>query len=306
MLLGSHVSMKAPKMFLGSVETAISYKANTFMIYTGAPQNTRRKPIDELRIPEGKQLMAENSLDNLIIHAPYIVNLGNTLKPESFQFGINFLRDEIKRADALGASQIVLHPGAHVGAGSDAAIDQIVKGLNKILSADQHVQIAIETMAGKGTEVGKNFTEIAAIIKGIQLQDKISVCFDTCHTNDAGYDVRDHFDDVLNEFDQKIGLSYLKVIHLNDSKNPRGSHKDRHADLGLGTIGFEALNKIAHYDQLKDVPKIMETPWIADPENIKKKYAPYGYEIAMLNAQKFNPSLVSDVLEQNAFDAFLK
>ena len=306
MLLGSHVSMKAPKMFLGSVETAIAYKANTFMIYTGAPQNTRRKPIEELRISEGQKLMQQNSLSNLIIHAPYIVNLGNTKKPESFEFGVNFLKNEIKRADALGASEIVLHPGAHVGAGPQAAIDQIVQGLNEILSEDQHVQIAIETMAGKGTEVGKTFEEIAEIVKRVKLQDKIAVCFDTCHTSDAGYGIRDHFDDGLEEFDQKVGLNYLKVIHLNDSKNPQGSHKDRHADIGLGTIGFKTLNKIVHHPQLTAVPKIMETPWIPDPNDVKQKYAPYGYEIAMLRAEKFNPDLVSDVLEQTEFDAFLK
>lgn len=306
MLLGAHVSMKAPKMFLGSVETALNYHATTFMIYTGAPQNTRRKPIEALKISDGQRLMKTHHLDSLVIHAPYIVNLGNTIKPDSFQFGVRFLKEEVQRADALGASEIVLHPGAHVGAGSKVAIEQIAKGLNQILTEDQHVQIAIETMAGKGTEVGKTFEEINEIIKRVELQDKISVCFDTCHTSDAGYHIRDDFDGVLNEFDHVIGLDYLKVIHLNDAKNPQGSHKDRHADIGLGTIGFEALNYIAHHSKLTAVPKIMETPWVPDPENAKKKYAPYGYEIAMLNAQQFNPNLTADILSQKAFDYFLK
>ncbi|WP_412990234.1 deoxyribonuclease IV [Pediococcus siamensis] len=306
MLLGSHVSMKAPKLFLGSVETALAYHANTFMIYTGAPQNTKRKPIEELKIPEGRQLMAQHDFKDLVIHAPYIVNLGNTKNPTSFQFGIEFLKAEVKRADALGASQIVLHPGAHVGAGPKAAIQQIAHGLNEILSADQHVQIAIETMAGKGKEVGKTFAEIAEIINQIDLQDKVSVCFDTCHTSDAGYPIRDDFEGVLDQFDREIGLNRLKVVHLNDAKNPQGSHKDRHADIGMGTIGFAALNKIAHFKALATVPKIMETPWVPDPENPKKKFAPYGYEIAMLKAETFNTHLTSDILNQVAFDHYLK
>ncbi|AMV61590.1 Endonuclease IV [Pediococcus damnosus] len=306
MLLGSHVSMKAPKMFLGSVETAISYQANTFMIYTGAPQNTRRKPISELNIPKGKQLMKEHKISNLIIHAPYIVNLGNTKKPESFRFGVEFLKEEIKRADALGASNIVLHPGAHVGAGSEAAIAQIVKGLDEILSESQEVKIAIETMAGKGTEVGKTFEEVGSIVHQVKQQNKIAVCFDTCHTSDAGYAIRDDFDGVLEEFDQKIGLNYLQVIHLNDSKNEQGSHKDRHENIGIGTIGFKALNKIAHYPQLTKIPKILETPWVKDPENAKLKYAPYGYELAMLKNETFDPNLISDILLQKPIDTFLK
>ena len=241
-LLGSHVSMSAPHSVLGSVKEAISYNANIFMIYTGAPQNTRRRALDTLKIDEAKTLMAEHNLDmkDTVIHAPYIVNLGNTFKPENFEFAIEFMTEEIRRADAIGAGQMTMHPGAHVGAGPEAAIDKIAEGLNRILTKEQNVQIALETMAGKGTEIGRSFEEIAQIIERVDLKDKLSVTLDTCHIHDAGYPVRDDFDWVLEEFDRIIGLDRLKVIHVNDSKNPQGAAKDRHANIGFGEIGFDA------------------------------------------------------------------
>ncbi|MDT1995132.1 deoxyribonuclease IV [Carnobacterium divergens] len=298
-LLGSHVSMSGKKMLLGSAEEAASYQANTFMIYTGAPQNTRRKPIEEMNIPLGQEYMKEHQLSNIVVHAPYIINLGNTIKPENFGFATEFLRQEIVRAEALGATQITLHPGAHVGAGVDAGLAQIVKGLNEVLHKDQVAQIALETMAGKGTEIGRSFDELARIMDGVTLNDKLSVTFDTCHTNDAGYNVREDFDGVLTEFDKIIGLDRLKVMHINDSKNPQGSHKDRHANIGFGTIGFDALNKIVHHPELKGLAKILETPYVG--EDKKDKKAPYGYEIKMLREQKFNPNLLEDILNQVGF-----
>lgn len=298
-LLGSHVSMSGKKMLLGSAEEAASYQANTFMIYTGAPQNTRRKPIEEMNIPLGQEYMKEHHLSNIVVHAPYIINLGNTIKPENFGFATEFLRQEIVRAEALGATQITLHPGAHVGAGVDAGLSQIVKGLNEVLHKDQVAQIALETMAGKGTEIGRSFDELARIMDGVTLNDKLSVTFDTCHTNDAGYNVREDFDGVLTEFDKIIGLDRLKVMHINDSKNPQGSHKDRHANIGFGTIGFDALNKIVHHPELKGLAKILETPYVG--EDKKDKKAPYGYEIKMLREQKFNPNLLEDILNQVGF-----
>ena len=298
-LIGSHVSMKGKEMLLGAAQEAASYKASTFMIYTGAPQNTRRKALEEMNIPAGEAFIAENGLSDIVVHAPYIINLGNTIKPENFSFGVEFLRAEIERAEALGARQITMHPGAHVGAGADAAIQQIIKGLNEVLHADQKAQIALETMAGKGTEIGRSFDEIAQIIDGVTLNDKLSVTFDTCHTNDAGYNVKEDFDGVLNEFDKIIGLDRLKVVHVNDSKNPMGSHKDRHANIGFGTIGFEALNKIVHNPQLTDLPKILETPFVG--EDKKNKKAPYGHEIKMFNEQTFNPDLLEDILNGAAF-----
>lgn len=294
MLIGSHVSMSGKKMLLGAAEEAASYQATTFMIYTGAPQNTRRKPIEEMQIAAGQDFMTEKGISNIVVHAPYIINLGNTIKPENFGFAVSFLQEEIQRAQALGATQITLHPGAHVGAGPEAGIKQIIKGLNEVLEKNQTAQIALETMAGKGTEIGRSFEELAAIIDGVTLNEKLSVTLDTCHTNDAGYNVKEDFDGVLNEFDKIIGLDRLKVIHVNDSKNPQGSHKDRHANIGFGTIGFEALNKIVHHEQLSALPKILETPYVG--EDKKNKKAPYGYEIAMLREKIFDPELLTKIM----------
>lgn len=294
MLIGSHVSMSGKEMFLGSVKEALSYQANTFMIYTGAPQNTRRKAISEMRIDEGKALMAANHMQTIVVHAPYIINLGNTVKLENFGFAIEFLRAEILRAQALGAQQITLHPGAHVGAGVDAGLAKIIEGLNEVLTKEQTAQIALETMAGKGTELGRSFEELARIIDGVHLNEKLSVTLDTCHTHDAGYAIKEDFDGVLNEFDHIIGLDRLKVLHLNDSKNIRGAQKDRHANIGFGEIGFAALNKIAHHPQLSHIPKILETPYVGKEK--KTAQAPYGREIAMLREQHFTADIFDDWL----------
>ena len=298
MLIGSHVSMSGKEMLLGSAKLAAGYGANTFMIYTGAPQNTRRKPIEEMNLDAGKAFMAEYNIDmnNIVVHAPYIINLGNTTKPQNFGFATEFLRQEIQRVEAIGAKQITLHPGAHVGAGADVGIKQIIRGLNEVLTSDQSPQIALETMAGKGTECGRSFEELAQIIEGVTHNDKLSVTLDTCHINDAGYNVREDFDGVLEEFDRIIGLDRLKVIHVNDSKNPQGSHKDRHANIGFGTIGFDALNYIVHHPQLETLPKILETPFVG--EDKKKAKAPYQYEIAMLKSQTFNPNLLELIENQ--------
>ncbi|EOH86580.1 deoxyribonuclease IV [Enterococcus pallens] len=295
MLIGSHVSMKGKEMLLGAAKEAASYNASTFMIYSGAPQNTKRKPVEEMNIPAGEAFMKEHGLSNIVMHAPYIINLGNTTKPEMFGFAVQFLRDEIMRAEALGATQITLHPGAHVGAGEEAALNQIIKGLNEVLTKEQKAQIALETMAGKGTEVGKTFEELAYIIDGVTLNDKLSVTFDTCHTNDAGYDVKNNFNGVMEEFDRIIGLDRLKVLHINDSKNPMGARKDRHANIGHGTIGFEALNQIVHDERFAAVSKILETPYVGKDK--KTAYAPYGKEIAMFKEQKFDETAFPELAE---------
>ncbi|WP_028274179.1 deoxyribonuclease IV [Atopococcus tabaci] len=293
-LIGSHVSMKGKDMLLGAAEEAAGYGASTFMIYTGAPQNTRRKATEEMNIENGQAFMKQHGLSDMVVHAPYIINLGNTIKPQNFEFGVRFMKEEIERAEALGATQMTMHPGAHVGAGSEAAIAQIAKGLNEILREDQTIQIALETMAGKGTEIGRSFEEIAQIIELVELKDKVSVTLDTCHTHDAGYQIRDDFDGVLEEFDRIIGLDKLKVIHVNDSKNPQGAGKDRHANIGSGYIGFEALNYIVHHPKLEGLPKILETPFVGEDKNNKK--APYGHEISMFKHQEFNPNLLEDIL----------
>jgi deoxyribonuclease IV len=292
--LGSHVSMSGKKMLLASSEEAVSYGANTFMVYTGAPQNTRRKPIEELNIENGLMHMKENGIEEIVVHAPYIINIGNSLKPETYELGVNFLRSEIQRTEALQlAKQIVLHPGAHVTAGAEAGIKKIIEGLNEVITKDQNVQIALETMAGKGSECGRSFEELATIINGVTHNEKLSVCFDTCHTHDAGYDIVNDFDGVLNEFDKLIGLDRLKVLHINDSKNELGARKDRHENIGFGHIGFEALNYIVHHPQLQDIPKILETPYVG--EDKKNKKAPYKQEIEMLKNKLFNEQLKNEL-----------
>ena len=288
MLLGSHVSMSGKEMLLASSKEAASYGANTFMIYTGAPQNTRRKPIDELNIEAGVAHMKENGINNIVVHAPYIINLGNTTKPETFALGVDFLQKEVERTAAIGATQIVLHPGAHVGAGADAGIQKIIEGLNEVLSSDYPVQIALETMAGKGSECGKTFEELAQIFDGVKNNDRLSVCMDTCHIHDAGYDVVNDFDGVLNHFDHLVGIDRLKVLHINDSKNICGAAKDRHENIGFGEIGFEALQYVVHHPQLINIPKILETPFVG--VDAKSKKAPYKMEIEMLRTKTFNPN----------------
>lgn len=295
-LLGSHVSMKGKKMLLGAAEDAAIYGANTFMIYTGAPQNTRRKAIEDMNIEAGHAFMQKNDIDvsDIVVHAPYIINLGNTVKKQNFSFAIEFMKEEIKRAEALGVTQMTMHPGAHVGAGSDRAIEQIAQGLNEIIHEKQTLQIALETMAGKGTEIGRSFEELAMIIDKIDLKDKISVTLDTCHAHDAGYNIKDDFDGVLKEFDEVVGLDKLKVIHVNDSKNIQGAGKDRHANIGFGEIGFEALNHVVHHEKLAHLPKILETPFVGTDK--KNKKPPYKHEIEMLKAKTFNPNLLEDIL----------
>ncbi|MEK3981191.1 deoxyribonuclease IV [Psychrobacillus sp. FSL K6-2836] len=290
MLLGSHVSMSGKEMLLGSSKEAASYGANTFMIYTGAPQNTRRKPIEELNIEAGIAHMKENGMSNIVVHAPYIINLGNTTKPETFALGVEFLQKEIERTAHIGATQIVLHPGAHVGAGVDAGIARIVEGLNEVLATEFPVQIALETMAGKGSECGRTFDELAKIIDGVVNNHRLSICMDTCHIHDAGYNIVDDFDGVLNEFDKIIGIDRLKVLHINDSKNVCGAAKDRHENIGFGEIGFETLQYIVHHPQLMDLPKILETPFVG--VDAKSKEAPYKHEIDMLRNKQFNPAAI--------------
>ena len=293
--IGSHVSMSGKDMLLAASAEAVSYGANTFMIYTGAPQNTRRKKIEDLNIEAGRRHMEMNGITEIIVHAPYIINIGNTTNPDTFELGVRFLRSEIERTEALGAKQIVLHPGAHVGAGTELGIKKIIEGLNEVLTGKEQVQIALETMAGKGSECGKSFEELAMIIDGVNYNDKLSVCFDTCHTHDAGYNIVEDFDGVLNEFDKIIGIDKLKVLHINDSKNSIGMRKDRHENIGFGHIGFKALNYVVHHPQLQDVPKILETPFVGEDKNNKK--SPYKFEINMLREQVFNEKLLDEIMQ---------
>lgn len=297
MWLGSHVSMSGKKMLLAASEEAASYKSTTFMIYTGAPQNTRRKAIEELNIEAGHRHMSDHGIDHIVVHAPYIINIANTTKPETFKLGVDFLKSEIDRTEAIGAKQIVLHPGAHVGAGSDVGIKRIIEGLNEVIDPDIDVQIALETMAGKGSECGRTFDELARIIDGVTHNDRLSVCFDTCHVHDAGYDIVNDLDGVIKTFDEVIGLNRLKVLHINDSKNERGAAKDRHENIGFGHIGFDAIEQILYHEAFNDVPKILETPYVGVDK--KKKVPPYKEEIAMLRERAFHENLKAE-LEKKA------
>lgn len=286
--IGSHVGMSGKDMFLGSAKEAFSYGANTFMVYTGAPQNTRRKEISALNIEAGWEFMNSHGLDEVIIHAPYIINLGNSIKPETFDLAQEFLALELERSTAMGSKILVLHPGAHVGAGTEAGIKQIIKGLNAVLTAGTDCCIALETMSGKGSEIGRSFEELAQIYDGVHHNEKLRVCFDTCHVNDSGYDIVHDFDGVIDKFDRFIGKGQIAVFHINDSKNPLGAAKDRHENIGFGTIGFEALSYIVHHPDFESIPKILETPYIPIPNQDKKTLPPYQYEIKMLRENKFN------------------
>lgn len=279
--IGSHVGMKAPKYMLGSVEEALSYNANALMLYTGAPQNTRRKATSEMKIAEAHELLKANNipLENVIVHAPYIINLANTIKPETYEIAVEFLRTEIDRSMAMGAKYIVLHPGSHVNAGVEAGIESIIKGLNTVLKETDEVVICLETMAGKGSECGRTFEELKQIIDGVELKDKMGVCMDTCHIHDAGYDLNS-FDAILDEFDNIIGLERLHVLHINDSKNPIEAHKDRHENIGYGYIGFDALNNVVNNPRLDGIVKVLETPYV-------EKNAPYKKEIEMFRNEAF-------------------
>ena len=285
LIIGSHVSFNKEKQLMGSLDEALSYESNTFMFYTGAPQNTKRYEINDNLTNHALEKMKNNNIDinNIIVHAPYIINLANDKENDKYDFSINFLKQEIERCEELKMSYLVLHPGSHVGLGIEKGINNIIYALNEVLKDDKNVTILLETMAGKGTEVGSNFQELKAIIDGIDKKELIGVCMDTCHLNDSGYDITD-FDSILDEFDRIVGLSYLKCIHINDSKNIKGAKKDRHENIGYGTLGFDNLIKIIYNPKLDNIPKILETPYINDKP-------PYKEEISMIREKKFNDNL---------------
>lgn len=282
MKIGSHVSMSGKEMLLGSVREAISYSANTFMVYTGAPQNTKRKAVEELNIENATVYMHENGIDSFVVHAPYIINLANSVNPDIYRLGIDFLAEEINRTVKMGSNLLVLHPGSHVGAGVDIGTKYIAQGLNEILDKNTSCYIALETMAGKGSEIGRTFEELAKIFEKVTYNEKLRICFDTCHVHDAGYDIINDLDGVIETFDKILGIDKIAVFHINDSKNPCGSGKDRHANIGEGYIGYDALHKIVHDKRFVSVPKILETPYIPDPNNPKITYPPYKKEIEWL------------------------
>lgn len=293
LIIGSHVGFKKDTQLVGSLKEALSYNANTFMFYTGAPQNTARNEINDGLTLEALSIMKENNIDysKVVVHAPYIINLCNE---EKFEFSVNFLTEEVNRCNKLGVKYLVLHPGSHVGLGIDKGIDNIIKGLNMVFTnvgKSSNITILLETMAGKGTEVGSKLEEIKRIIDGIEDKEHIGVCLDTCHLSDGGYDIV-NFDKFLDEFDNLIGLDKVGCIHVNDSKNVVGSHKDRHENFGFGNIGFDTLINIVYNERLENVPKILETPYV------DKEYAPYKYEIEMIRNKKFDGELIEKIKNQ--------
>ena len=281
--LGSHVGMAGKDMFLASVKGAESYGANVLMLYTGAPQNTRRKEIKDLNIEKGWEYAAQAGINEIVVHAPYIINLANTVKPETFTLAVEFLEKEIIRTAAMRSKVLVLHPGSCLDAGVDAGTAQIVKGLNQVLDQNEDdVFIALETMAGKGSEIGRSFEELARIYEGVHKKERLRVCFDTCHVNDAGYDLSHDYEGVFQHFDEVLGLGQIAVFHINDSMNPCGTHKDRHANIGKGYLGEEVLKKLVHDPRFEEIPKILETPWLCEEGSDKKTIPPYKEEIRQL------------------------
>lgn len=284
--IGCHVGMAGKDMFLASAKEAASYGANVFMLYTGAPQNTRRKAVEELNIEAGWEYAKAHGIEEIVVHAPYIINLANTIKKETYELAVSFLETELSRTAAMKSKILVLHPGSHVNAGEEAGIAQIIKGLNEVLSKnDDDVLIALETMAGKGSELGRTFSQLKQIYDGVEKKERLRVCFDTCHVNDAGYDLVHHYDEVFAEFDEILGLDQIAVFHINDSLNPLGAGKDRHANIGEGTIGYAPLHRVVHDPRFEHVPKILETPWKCEEGSTKKTIPPYKEEIAWLKEE---------------------
>lgn len=296
LLIGSHVSFRSSDQLVGSVKEAISYGSNTFMFYTGAPQNTKRCEIKEKLTNEALEIMKENGIDikNVVVHAPYIINLANNENKEKYNFSISFLKEEIKRVEKFGVEKLVLHPGSYTTQNIDTGINNIINALNEIITPDQNVKICIETMAGKGTEVCFKLEHVKRILDGVKHGDKLMVCIDTCHLNDAGYDMK-KFDEFLKEFDNVIGIEKIGCVHVNDSKNPIGAHKDRHENLGYGTIGFDSLINIIYNEKLQNVPKILETPYVCKEGGKDRSYAPYKFEIEEIRNKKFNNNLYKDI-----------
>ncbi len=287
MIIGSHVSFTNSDQLVGSVKEAISYNANTFMFYTGSTQSTSRSVLNDELTYEAYKLMVENNInsENVIVHAPYIVNLANRADEDKYNFYVNFLAEELNRVNKLGFNKIVLHPGSAVNCSREEGLQNIIDGLNTIFDTTENTIVLLETMAGKGNELGINIDEINTIIKGIKDKDRIGVCLDTCHLNDSGIDINE-FDKYLDLFDKEIGLDKIKCVHVNDSMNPIGAHKDRHQNIGYGTIGFNTLNKVVHNDRLDGIPFILETPWVN--RNQKDEYPPYKFEIENFRNNKFN------------------
>lgn len=255
--IGCHLSTS--KGYLAMGKTALGIGANTFAFFTRNPRGGAAKAIDPTDAAALRELLAANNFGTLVAHAPYTLNPCSD-KPHAREFARECMADDLVRMEAVPGSYYNFHPGSHVKQGAEAGIDLIAGLLNEVLRPEQTTTVLLETMAGKGTEVGRTFEELAAIIERVELSDHMGVCLDTCHVHDGGYDIVNNLDGVLDEFDRVIGIERLRAVHLNDSKNPCGAHKDRHERIGEGYIGLEAFERIVTHPQLRDLPFILETP----------------------------------------------
>ena len=274
--IGCHLSIA--KGFAAAARDAASIGANTFQFFTRNPRGGKAKALDERDLSEFADVCAEASIECILAHAPYTLNPCSS-KPETREFALQTLADDLGRMEQIMPGQLYnMHPGAHVGQGAETAIGLIADALNEVLAPEQTTTLLLETMAGKGSEVGRTFEEVAAIIERVRLDDHIGVCLDTCHVWDGGYDIVGDLAGVLEQFDRVIGLDRLRAIHLNDSKNPLGAHKDRHEKLGAGCIGFEALSAVTNHPTLRNLPFYLETP--------HDDLSGYADEIARLTAAR--------------------
>ena len=270
--IGCHLS--ASDGFLAMGRTALSIGANTFQFFTRNPRGSKAKAIDPADVAAFLALAAENGFGTLVAHAPYTINPCSK-DEHTREFARMTLADDLKRMEHLPGNVYNFHPGSHTGQGMETGIAQIAETLNAILTPDIRTTVLLETMSGKGSEVGSRFEELREIIDRVELSDKLGVCLDTCHVSDAGYDIADDLDGVLTEFDRVIGLERLKAVHINDSLNLRGAHKDRHARIGEGCLGAEALGRVVRHPALQGLPFVLETP---------NELAGYAREIALLKA----------------------
>ena len=255
--IGCHLSTTKGYRAMG--ETALSIGANTFAFFTRNPRGGKAKELDMDDVAALRELMSQNDFGPLVAHAPYTYNPCSA-KERAREFALEAMAEDLQRMEALPGNYYNFHPGAHVGQGADVGIQMIVDTLCQVMFEGQQTTVLLETMAGKGTEVGRSFEELARIIDGVEHDELLGVCLDTCHVWDGGYDVVGDLDGVLDEFDRVIGLDRLRALHLNDSKNPRGSHKDRHERIGEGCIGAEAFRAVVTNPRLRDLPMILETP----------------------------------------------
>ena len=257
LVIGAHLS--ASKGYAAMARQAVSIGANTFQFFTRNPRGGSAKAIDEKDIEEFLKITVENNFGKILAHAPYTLNLCSD-KENIRTFAQNTFADDLQRLEYTPNQMYNFHPGSHVGQGEETGIKYITEALNNVLFPEMTTTVLLETMAGKGSEIGRNFGELRAIIDGVELSDKLGVCLDTCHVSDAGYDIKEHLDDVLEEFDKVIGIDRLKALHLNDSKNQMGAHKDRHEKIGEGYLGIETFEAVVNHPQLKNLPMFLETP----------------------------------------------